>query len=220
MAAIERMELPADPGCCYWNHFVPRTELTRPGTYAFVALVMEHPPADQGGSEPWIQSISSARLFTATADPEPHAPTTDAGGDGGRYLTRHSVSSSGPRPGRSSSHRFGVGHSAGPTSSRQPSPAFYRPQPSHCWRCSPSTRRTVRSRARTRDRWHPASSNRPATCRARGRLGSQEWRSPRDLASLPDRAAGRRDSRDRSRQRRWRSLRHHGVTRSGGSVPL
>ena len=87
LAAIERMELPADPGCCYWNYFVPRTEVTSPGTYAFVALVNVEPPADQGQTEALVQSISSARLFTATADPTPNAPSTDAGGDGGRYLS-------------------------------------------------------------------------------------------------------------------------------------
>lgn len=87
LAAIERMELPADPGCCYWNYHVPRTEITSPGTYAFVALVDLEPPADQGQTEALVQSISSVRLFTATADPTPDAPSTDAGGDGGRYVT-------------------------------------------------------------------------------------------------------------------------------------
>ena len=61
--------------------------LTVPGTYAFVSLVKVHPPADPGQFEVLVQPISSARLFTATADPTPDIPSTAAGGDGGRYLT-------------------------------------------------------------------------------------------------------------------------------------
>jgi hypothetical protein len=87
LAAIERSELSGDPGCCYWNYFVPRTELTSPGTYAFVTLADVEPPPDIGQTEPWAQPISSARLFTVTADPTPRAPFTAAGGDGGTFLT-------------------------------------------------------------------------------------------------------------------------------------
>jgi hypothetical protein len=89
LAALDRQVLPIDAACCYWNYYVRRTELASAGTYAFVAVLHTEPPADPDEFEVWIHSqpISAARLFTVTAGPPRAAPSTDAGGDGGRHLT-------------------------------------------------------------------------------------------------------------------------------------
>jgi hypothetical protein len=77
-------------GCCYWNHRIPRAELSEPGTYAFVALDRDWvPPEDQAAWEAWnkIEPISDIRLLKVTG-PEPRPGlSTEAGGAGGRYLT-------------------------------------------------------------------------------------------------------------------------------------
>jgi hypothetical protein len=89
LAALDRKVLPIDAGCCYWNYYVRRTELPSAGTYAFVAVVQTEPPADHAEFDAWVkaQPISTARTFTVTAGPTRIPPSTDAGGDGGRYLT-------------------------------------------------------------------------------------------------------------------------------------
>lgn len=89
LAAIDRKVLPIDTSCCYWNSNVARTELPSAGTYAFVAEVHTEPPVDQAEFEAWMSSrpISAARTLTVTAGPARTAQPTEAGGDGGRYLT-------------------------------------------------------------------------------------------------------------------------------------
>jgi hypothetical protein len=89
LATLDGNVLPIDAGCCYWGDNVPRTELSSPGTYAFVAVVDSEPPSDPAQFEAWIhaQPISAARTFTVTAGPSTAAPSTEAGGNGGRYLT-------------------------------------------------------------------------------------------------------------------------------------
>ncbi len=89
IALLDRKVLPIDVGCCYWNHRVPRTELPSAGTYAFVAVVHTEPPADPVEFDAWIhvQPISAVRTLTVMAVAARAAPSTESGGDGGRYLT-------------------------------------------------------------------------------------------------------------------------------------
>ena len=67
---------------------MPRTEVTTPGTYAFVALVNVEPHADQDRPTHWFSRSSPApACSTVTADPSRASAPTDAGGDGGAHLT-------------------------------------------------------------------------------------------------------------------------------------
>lgn len=89
LALLDRKILPIDAECCYWNHRVPRTELPSMGVYAVVGIVHTEPPADPDAFDAWIhaQPISGFRTLTVTAAAARAAPSTEAGGDGARYLT-------------------------------------------------------------------------------------------------------------------------------------
>ena len=89
VALLDRKILPIGADCCYWNHRVPRTELPSVGMYALVGIVHTEPPADPDAFDAWIhaQPISAFRTLTVTAAAARAAPSTEAGGDGARYLT-------------------------------------------------------------------------------------------------------------------------------------
>lgn len=93
-AAINATRLGSGFGCCYWNHRLRRADLGESGTYAFVAVDRDwEPPRDPAwdGSEP----ISDVRFFEVTAaEPRPGL-STEAGGDGGKYLTVSAVAALG-----------------------------------------------------------------------------------------------------------------------------
>ena len=97
-AAINATRLGPGYECCYWNHRLRRAELGEPGTYAFVAVDRDwEPPSDQAEWEAWDGSepISDVLFFDVTAaEPRPGL-STEAGGDGGTYLTVPAVAALG-----------------------------------------------------------------------------------------------------------------------------